>query len=63
MLGNLVQERVSMSKTSKALTAYLDCRPPGGQGRAHVGQESKPLGTGAGFQSHRKLPEGGGLCD
>lgn len=52
-----------MSKTSKALTAYLDCRPPGGQGRAHVGQESKPLGTGAGFQSHRKLPEGGGLCD
>jgi hypothetical protein len=39
MLGNLVQERVSMSKTSKALTAYLDCRPPAGQSRVQGGQK------------------------
>lgn len=55
-----------MSKTSKALTAYLDCRPPGGQSRARVGQKSKSLRTGAGFplltviRSYRKLPEGWG---
>lgn len=29
MLGNLVHDLVSMSKTSKAFTAYLDCLPPG----------------------------------
>lgn len=29
MLGNLVHDLVSVSKTSKALIAYLDCLPPG----------------------------------
>lgn len=33
MLGNFVQERVSMLKISKVLIVYLDCRFFGGQSR------------------------------
>lgn len=37
MLGNLVHDLVSVSKTSKALIAYLDCLPPGAGEREREG--------------------------
>lgn len=51
-----------MSKTSKALMAYLDCRPPGDRSGAGVGQKSESLRTWAGspfcYLTIQKAPQG-----